>query len=48
MITGYRELHLSGKASPLDLAMVGHTPGAKTWPGKEIMLESDWQGVKML
>jgi hypothetical protein len=36
------------KTTPLDLAMVGHTPGATTWPGKEIMLESDWQGVKML
>lgn len=48
VISQFRELHLSGNASPLDLAMVGHTPGAKTWPGKEIMLESDWQGVKTL
>lgn len=31
-------------ASPIDFAMVGHTPGAKTWPGKEIMLESTWAG----
>lgn len=38
----------SGKATPLDIAMVGHTPGATTWPGKEVMLDSDWQGVKML
>ncbi len=35
-------------STPLDVAMVGHTPGATTWPGKEIMLDSDWQGVKML
>jgi len=35
-------------ATPLDIAMVGHTPGATTWPGKEIMLDSDWQGVKVL
>lgn len=48
VISQFRQHHLSGKATPLDLAMVGHTPGAKTWPGKEIMLESDWQGVKRL
>lgn len=44
----FKDLHNSGKATPLDLAMVGHTPGASTWPGKEIMLGSDWQGVKTL
>jgi hypothetical protein len=47
-IDRFRELLHSGTASPLDIAMVGHTPGATTWPGKEIMLDSDWQGVKML
>lgn len=36
------------KASPVEFAMIGHTPGATTWPGKEIMLGSDWQGVKRL
>ena len=44
----FRDLMMSGRATPLDLAMVGHTSGALTWPGKEIMLESDWQGVKTL
>ena len=31
-------------SSPIDFAMVGHTPGATTWPGKEIMLQSTWAG----
>ena len=44
----FRDLSLSQKTSPLDIAMVGHTPGATTWPGKEVMLDSDWQGVKVL
>jgi len=35
-------------SSPIDFAMVGHTPGATTWPGKELMLESTWDGVKNL
>lgn len=33
---------------PIDLAMIGHTPGATTWPGKEIMLGSTWEAVKEL
>jgi hypothetical protein len=36
------------KASPIDFAMIGHTPGATMWPGKEIMLGSNWEGVKIL
>ncbi len=44
----FRELSNGGKATPLEIAMVGHTPGASTWPGKEVMLDSDWQGVKLL
>lgn len=35
-------------SSPIDFAMVGHTPGATTWPGKEMMLDSTWDGVKVL
>jgi hypothetical protein len=35
-------------ATPADWAMLGHTPGATTWPGKEMMLDSVWQGVKRL
>lgn len=34
--------------TPLELSMVGWTPGAKTWPGKEFMLASAWEGVKQL
>lgn len=32
-------------ASPADFAMIGHTAGATTWPGKEIMLNSTWGAV---
>lgn len=35
-------------SSPIDFAMIGHTAGAETWPGKEIMLGSEWDGVKIL
>jgi GNAT superfamily N-acetyltransferase len=35
-------------AAPIEFAMIGHTPGATTWPGKEIMLGSSWSGVKKL
>lgn len=35
-------------ATPIEFAMIGHTPGATTWPGKEIMLGSSWSGVKKL
>ena len=34
--------------TPIELAMIGHTPGATTWPGKEMLLGSDWEGVKTL
>lgn len=38
------------RSTPADFAMIGHTPGARTWPGKEIMLDdgSHWSGVKKL
>lgn len=48
VVDRFRQLMTDSKATPLDVAMVGHTPGATLWPGKEIMLDSDWQGVKML
>jgi GNAT superfamily N-acetyltransferase len=35
-------------ATPIEIAMIGHTPGAKTWPGKEMLLGSMWEGVKTL
>ena len=34
--------------TPLEISMVGWRPGLRTWPGKEFMLGSDWQGVKTL
>lgn len=35
-------------ASPAEYAMIGWKPGATTWPGKEIMLDTSWDGVKTL
>lgn len=34
--------------TPNEIAMLGYVPGAKTWPGKEIMRGSNWYGVKKL
>lgn len=34
--------------TPIELAMIGYTPGATTWPGKEMMLGSNWDAVKKL
>ncbi len=38
------------KASPADFAMIGHTAGAASWPGKDMLLGLDtgWEGVKTL
>ena len=38
----------SNPPTPAEWAMVGHTPGATMWAGKEIMLGSSWAGVKKL
>lgn len=37
-------------STPAEFAMIGHTPGAKMWPGKEILLGHGpgWDGVKTL
>lgn len=35
-------------SSPADYAMIGHVGGAKMWPGKEIMLDSTWDGILSL
>lgn len=35
-------------ASPIDYAMVGWQPGATMWPGKEVMTQVSWDGVKTL
>lgn len=34
--------------TPIELAMIGYTPGATTWPGKEMLLGSTWDAVKRL
>lgn len=34
--------------TPLELSMVGWTPGAKTWPGKQFMLANAWEGRRVL
>lgn len=36
------------RSSPIEFAMIGHTPGATMWPGKEIMLGSSWDAEKKL
>lgn len=38
----------NNNVTPIELAMIGHTPGATTWPGKEMLLGSMWEGVKTL
>jgi len=34
--------------TPNDIAMLGYTPGAETWPGREIMLRGGWEGRMVL
>lgn len=34
--------------TPIELAMLGWKPGKKRWIGKDLMLNSDWHGVKRL
>lgn len=37
----------AGKApTPMDIAMFGWKPGADTWAGKRLLLNSDWYGLK--
>ena len=36
------------EATPLDFAMIGWQEGISTWPGKQIMLGSLWEGSKRL
>jgi GNAT superfamily N-acetyltransferase len=31
-----------------EVSELGHTPGAKKWPGKALMLGSNWDGIKYL
>jgi hypothetical protein len=34
--------------TPLEMAMAGWSAGATTWPGKKVMLGSEWDGVRKL
>lgn len=34
--------------TPFEISNVGYTPGAKTWPGKELMLGTHWEAIKYL
>jgi GNAT superfamily N-acetyltransferase len=36
------------RPTPMEFAMLGWTPGATTWPGKQLMLGASWHGVKDL
>ncbi len=42
--TGDRDIY----PQPIDLAMIGHQPGLKTWPGKDEMLGTNWYGIRYL
>lgn len=42
------ELAGRGDSAPLEWLMLGWTPHASTWPGKQIMNGSSWDGVKRL
>jgi hypothetical protein len=35
-------------ATPTEISQFGRTDGASTWPGKEVLLGSDWFGMKTL
>ena len=41
-------LDLDKAPTPMELALVGWYPGAKTWTGKDLMARNGWMGVKRL
>ena len=41
-------LNLDTTPTPMELALVGWYPGAKTWTGKDLMARNGWMGVKRL
>jgi hypothetical protein len=41
-------LNLDTAPTPMELALVGWYPGAKTWTGKDLMAKNGWMGVKRL
>ena len=41
-------LDLDKTPTPMELALVGWYPGAKTWTGKDYMASNGWMGVKRL
>jgi hypothetical protein len=41
-------LDLNKAPTPMELALVGWYPGAKTWTGKDYMASNGWMGVKRL
>jgi hypothetical protein len=41
-------LDLDKTPTPMELALVGWYPGAKTWTGKDLMARNGWMGVKRL
>jgi GNAT superfamily N-acetyltransferase len=38
----------SDAPSAFEISQIGHTPGAKKWPGKQFMLGQNWEGIKYL
>ena len=43
-----REVADDPEATPAEFAMIGWARGASTWPGKQIMMGSLWEGAKRL
>ncbi|NBR25570.1 MAG: hypothetical protein EBU08_17690, partial [Micrococcales bacterium] len=41
-------LNLDTAPTPMELALVGWYPGAKTWTGKDLMAKNGWMGIKRL
>jgi hypothetical protein len=41
-------LDLNKAPTPMELALVGWYPGAKTWTGKDLMARNGWMGIKRL
>lgn len=39
---------MDGIPTPYEISTIGYTPGAQTWPGKELMLGTHWDAVKYL
>lgn len=46
--TAFQDGDFDNIPTPGEIAMAGYTPGAKNWPGREIMAGTHWYGQKAL